>query len=387
MRGFLVGLIVAVSPALVVAQPTEPEPAPADPCDGGEVADEIAPPPPAPGAPPAPAPEPAAEPPASTPPPVSDSARFPALKSLNPSDRPPPAGWRFMLSDLTIFRWNPIGLETRARIGLQKRLYASEKAITRNNFGFVGAFPKLNPASAQFALGAELQPASILNIRAFGEVQQFFGTFGFLQSFGSANANYSDDLLKNLRDDPTRGPQSKRLLHASIQPLLQLKVGPVAVRSLFQLDYWSFDLRPGEDVVYEPTYDTLLPKNGWTLAVDTDVLYVGKPGLAVGVRHTVVRPFYSSTHFTDAADEAAYDGENGHQRVGLFAAYTFRDTGPSRYNKPTVLMIVSWYLSHRWRTGEPEMMAVGTSSADYTSRAVPYFILGYAFESDFLPVK
>lgn len=387
MRGFLVGLIVVVSPALALAQGAEPEPAPeapmpADPCDGGEVAptDGVAP-----GAG-APAPlEPAPEPEPAPAPPVSDSARFPALQ--NPADRPPPAGWRLMLSDLTIFRWNPIGLETRARIGLQKRLYASQKAITRNNFAFVGAFPKLNPASAQLSLGGELQPASILNIRAFGEVQQFFGTFGFLQSFSSANANYSDQTLKDLRDDPVREPQAKRLLHASVQPLLQLKVGPVAIRGLFQFDYWKYDLRAGEGLVYEPTYDTLLPKNGWTFAIDTDVLYVGKPGLAIGVRHTIVKPFYGSEHFTDATDEAAYDGANGHQRIGLFAAYTFKDHGPSRYNKPTVLLIASWYLSHRWRTGEPGTLPAMTRGDDFTSRAVPYFLIGYAFESDFLAVN
>src|SRR5687767_11154244 len=37
-------------------------------------------------------------------------------------DAPPPAAARLVLSDLTVFRLNPLGLETRARIGVQKRL-------------------------------------------------------------------------------------------------------------------------------------------------------------------------------------------------------------------------------------------------------------------------
>jgi len=303
-----------------------------------------------------------------------------------PREPPLPAGWRLMLSDLSIFRMNPLGLETRARLGLQKQLYASDHPVTRTNFGFVGVFPKLNPASAQLGIGGELQPASILNVRAFYELQQYFGTFGFLQSFSSANATYSDHALDALRDDPQRPPQAALIRHASLQPLLQLKVGPIAMRGLFQLDYWDFDVRAGETLVYEPTFDTLLPRKGWTLAVDSDLLYVGHPGLAIGLRHSLVRPFYTAEHFTDAADQAAYGGENTHHRLGLFAAYTLRDRGPSRFNKPTIVLIVSWYLQHRWRTGAPTMPPA-TTPEDHTSRAVPYVVVGFAFESDLLAVE
>jgi hypothetical protein len=52
-----------------------------------------------------------------------------------------------MVSDLSLFRLNPIGLETRARIGMQKRLYPSVKPISQNNFMFAGAYTRLNPAT------------------------------------------------------------------------------------------------------------------------------------------------------------------------------------------------------------------------------------------------
>ena len=383
MRGVLIGLMVAVLPFTATAQPA-PEPSPPDP---GE--DMLSEPAPTPTPTPTPTPDPPPAPTA-TPTPRVD---FPGRSAgLTRSDAPP-GSWRLMLSDLTVFRLNPLGLETRARLGMQKRLYASEKAITRTNFMFLGAYPKLNPASAQLGIGGELQPASIFNIRAFAEVQQFFGTFGFLQSFTTPTANYSDHTLKDLRDDPVRAPQSTRMFHASIQPMLQLKVGPVAVRSLLLLDYWDFKVRDGDTTAYEPTVDTLLPDKGWTLSTDTDVLYTGRPGLAIGVRHSYVRPFYKQRHFASATDDnqaafAAYDGDNSHHRAGLFAAYTFRDDGPSRFNKPTVLLIMSWYLTHRYRTGEPgSPLPMDGRPDDYTSRAFPYLILGFAFESDFLPVR
>lgn len=319
-------------------------------------------------------------------PPVAPEPPHAAESEVAPADRPPPEGLRLMLSDLTVLRLNPLGLETRARFGVQKRLYASEKAITRNNFAFGGLYPKLNPASAQLGVGGEIQPASIFNLRAFVEVQKYFGTFGLLQSFQTANANYSDQTIKDLRDSDITPPQTATVYHASIQPLLQLKVGPIAVRGLFQFDYWSFKVRPGDNVAYEPTFDTVLPNNGWTLSIDADVLYTGRKNTAIGLRYSYVRPFYNSDHFASEAELEDYDGENAHDRLGLFAAYTLADEGPSTFNKPTVILIASWYLNHRWRTGEPGSLPSGTRADDYTTRAFPYLILGFAFESDLLAV-
>ncbi len=346
------------------------------------------------------------EPPAADPPPspVADpGGGMPALSPVSPvtpeppriaepavapADRPPPEGVRLMLSDLTVFRVNPLGLETRARFGVQKRLYASEKAITRNNFAFGGLYPKLNPASAHLGLGGEIQPASIFNLRAFAEVQKYFGTFGMLQSFPTANANYSDQRLKNLRDSDITPPQTATVFHASIQPLLQLKLGPIAVRGLFQFDYWDFKVRPGDTVAYEATFDTLLPDQGWTLSIDADVLYTGRKNTAIGLRYSHVQPFYNSDHLTASETELeSYDGANMHDRLGLFAAYTLADAGPSTFNKPTVILIASWYLNHRWRTGEPRSLPSDTQADDYTTRAFPYLLVGFAFESDLLAVN
>lgn len=370
----VLGLVLL--PLTASAQPVEPPAEPlAEPVSDAPPADEPAP------ADPVPRPMPVEDP---APEPYGLPVGIP-VQRFDP-DAPPPAGWRLMFSDLTIFRLNPLGLETRGRLGLQKRLYYSEKAITKTNFAFAGLYPKLNPASAQLGIGGELQPASIFNLRALAEVQQFFGTFGYLQSFTSADVNYSDHTMKGLRDDALRPPQSVAMLHLSVQPMLQLKLGPVAVRALFLLDYWNFDGRDGDVTAYEPTFDTLLPDRGWTFSTDTDVLYTGRRGLAIGLRHSSVTPLYREEHFATAAAHDAYDGGNAHQRLGLFAAYTFRDRGPSRFNKPTLILIASWYLSHRYRLGEPDSIPVDHTADDYVSRAFPYLVVGFAFESDLIRV-
>jgi hypothetical protein len=298
---------------------------------------------------------------------------------------PPPAADRLMFSDLTVFRLNPLGLETRARFGIQKRLYYSEKAITTNNFRFFGVYPKLNPVSGHLALGGEIQPASIFNLKAFVEVQKYFGSLGYLQSFRTPTANFSDERLKDLRGSE----QTSTIYHAGLAPLLQLKVGPVAVRSLWQFDYWRLNIRDNDTVAYEATFDTLLPDNGWTVSADNDVLFVGRPGLAIGLRHTWVKPIYGSEHFVDKNDKAIYDDDNSHHRIGLLVAYTLRDTPQTAFNKPTILLIASWYLTHRWRTGKPDIdepdISGDTNSNDFRSRAFPYLLLGFAFESDIYP--
>src|SRR5687768_8925736 len=112
---------------------------------------------------------------------------------------PPPKEDRLVFSDLTVFRLNPLGLETRARFGVQKRLYYSEKAITQNNFRFFGVYPKLNPVSGHLAIGGEIQPASVFNLKAAVEIQRYFGVLGYLQSFRTPSANFSDNRLNDLR--------------------------------------------------------------------------------------------------------------------------------------------------------------------------------------------
>lgn len=354
-------------------------------------------------------PDPAAEP---TPPP--DAATLPALPAGTGSSEAaatitapavtgryagttmaPPGGWRLMASDLSILRLNPIGLESRGRFGMQKRLYPSEKPISQNNFMFLGAYPKLNPASAHLAIGGEIQPVSIFNLRATVEVQKYFGTFGFLQSFTSPDLKYSDQALEDLETVPGRDPQAATVFHAALAPLVQMKVGPIAIRSLLQLDYWDFKLRGGDTVAYEATLDTLLPDKGISLSTDTDILYTGRPGLAVGLRHSWVHPIYKQRHFADpnlsAAENEqerdAFGSRNAHQRLGLFAAYTMRDRGPSRFNKPTIILIASWYLDHRYRTGTPDAMRPDETPDDFTSRAFPYLLVGFAFESDLFAVR
>jgi hypothetical protein len=274
---------------------------------------------------------------------------------------------RLVINSLFVTRLNPLGLELQTRGGYQARLYRDERPMFRDNFLFVGTYPKISPAGIKVGPIVELQPLSIFNLRLTAEYVGFFSTSGFLQSFPSANADGSDT-ARTAGNDAGQNYAASGARFA-VEPFVQMRLGPIVVRNRFALEYWSMGLREGDRVWYDATLDTLVPGKGLTYADDLDVLFMGLPPLVVGARYSWVKPRYSSRQL--AADEPlAVD--NSHHRVGLLAAYVFYDEGFTAFNKPAVILNAAWYLQHRFRTG-----------AD-VSRAMPYLLLGFAFQSDLL---
>lgn len=283
---------------------------------------------------------------------------------------------RIVLNDLSIFRYNPLGLESQIRFGWQHKLYEAEDSpARRDNFVFAGTYTRINPASLRVAGMVEFQPLSLLNLRFTAEYIHYYGNFSFMQSRPSAYDSWSDADMKANKTGPL-GNYAASGFHASFEPLLQVKVGPIAVRSRAFLGWFDMNLERGDRVWYESTLDTAIPARGFVFANDLDVLYgmdVGKARLNVGARYTVVAPLYTGEQVLPTQTVDGVD--NSQQRLGVLAAYTLYDEGYTSFNKPTVLLISSWYLTHRFRAGQE------------VSRAVPYVVLGFAFQSDFLDVK
>ena len=194
-----------------------------------------------------------------------------------------------------------------------------------------------------------------------------------MQSRQSATDELSDSAMKANKTGPL-GNYAAGGFHASFEPLVQFKLGPVGVRSRAFFGYFDMDLQRGDRVWYEATLDTAVPGKGFIFANDLDVLYgidLGRMRLNIGPRYTVVAPLYTADQVL-ASQAVADAGNNGHQRLGLLAALTLYDDGYTSFNKPTLLLISSWYLDHRYRMGED------------VSKAMPYVVLGFAFQSDLL---
>jgi hypothetical protein len=288
-------------------------------------------------------------------------------------DGPPPQH-RLVYRNLMVARLNPLGLLDEARLTYRYRLYRSESPTLRDNFVSVGLAPGISPAFGRLGVVVELQPLSMLQLWGMYEFVGNFGTFRQFQSFPSPRSNFSDTEL-NVRDElpagDARRPYANSGTQLTLGATLQLKLGPVVARSLFRLVRPDMSLREGDRVFYDIYYDVLAPNRGWYFVNDADVLYQTGRGLTVGLRWASSHPFYAPSHFPSGESQ---ENLNTTHRLGPVVAYTFAERDGARFNSPTVLLIVNWWLAHRYRTG-----------AD-SSALFPYLALGFSFSGDLLPV-
>ncbi len=291
-------------------------------------------------------------------------------------DGPPPQH-RIVYNDLTLFRWNPIGLITDARIVYRYRLYESQSLALRDNFIGIGVAPSLSGAFARGGPTIQFQPASFLQLWALYEGIGYFGGFNFLQSYGTADASkidYSDTELAR-RGDLAKGAPEKNYSTTGTQFIgganLQLKVGPVAARNLVRFGRPDMKLRQGDRVFYDIFYDLLVGDGGWWYSNDTDLLYQGLDNrLTVGLRWTTGRAFYNDEHFAPGDDKTRAPGAI--HRIGPIAAWTFKKPDGAAL-EPTLLLVLNWWLKSPYRTGQD------------VSQAVPYVIVALNITGDLLP--
>lgn len=290
---------------------------------------------------------------------AADAPEAPQPPEVTPASEPaPPAlpvppDLRLYFSTLELLRYNPLGLESQNRLVLQKRIFDSESMLLRDTFVSAAASLKLNPAYLKVGPLFEIQPVGMFHLRAGYEYLQYFGTFGFLQSYPQAGLDFSDD-ARDLTEDQAYSTTGHHFL---VEPTLQARVKSVVVRTKFAFEYWNVSLRDGGTTFYDATLDTLVPGKGWIFTNDTDLLWMSGQWV-LGARFTGVFPRY----------EGEAEGmDNSHMRVGPMAAYSFHTREGTKFNKPTVFTTVAWYLKHPNREG-----------------AAPYVLAGFSFTSDFM---
>lgn len=301
-------------------------------------------------------------------------AQSSASESAKPAraDLPVRPAQRFDATQGVIGRLNPLGLVYLGKFSYQFRLYESDSPLTANNYIGVGVTPAVSPAFVRGGLVLEIQPLSILRLWASYEGVGYFGSFRVFQSFPGVTSDHSDTTLLNLDDVEATSAYSTGGTILTVGGLLQAKVGPVAARNMTRLMRPDFDLREGDRTYYDILFDVLAPDEGWFLSNDFDLLWVTDLGLTVGGRYTLTQSFYEDRHY--APGETL--GENPNtptQRIGPLIAYTFWDEkGQSAFDRPTVVLIVNWWLQHRFRTG-----------AD-VDNAIPYVALAFTVTGDLL---
>ncbi len=296
---------------------------------------------------------------------------------------------RIAYSNLIAPRLNPLGLEDRFFLGYEYRLYNTRGKLKDGSHIGLAFSPFASPAMTRLGGTLTIMPLAILRLQASAGWLQHFGTLQFLQSYDSPGADFSTSSLRaNEKDRYAAGG-----VQAQLSALLQLKAGPIAIRSDTSFYYTNFfNLTKGDDVWYDIRLDLLSANKGWTAVNDSDILYLSKFGLTAGVRATASRAFYPDFVYdtTDVDDQASpryplatevERGEDPNQhtfRVGPMLAYTFFDRPERSFNKPSIILITQWWVKHRFRTGED---TVGGSVGD-SKKGMPLIVLGFAFQGE-----
>ncbi|MCC6625729.1 MAG: hypothetical protein IT385_31125 [Deltaproteobacteria bacterium] len=301
-------------------------------------------------------------------------AALPALVALVSAPRasaqtpPPPTPEQALVyQNLTVVRLNPLGLQNQFDLDFRQRLYdPGDSLIMSGNYVGLSLAPILTPGLVRLGVAAKVQPLAIFKLELKWEYINFFGNFDLLQSWDDPDQDFSDTAIADRGEEglnyATDGWQ------ATIDVELRARVGALIVRSRAKLGYVEMALRGADTVFYDQYFDLLLPGSGWFLTNDADLLVQVNEHLILGVRHSFADVFYGASDFAPDGERDT-DSAPTH-RIGPLAAWTFFDEPGATFNRPTIILILNWYLQHRFRTGED------------VSQAFPYIVLGFAFGGD-----
>jgi hypothetical protein len=275
---------------------------------------------------------------------------------------------RLVYTNIVAARYNPLGLENRLWIGWQHRLTDKTDPLWNQANFAIFLNPIVAPALARVGATVQLQPLSILRLRATYGWFPWFGNFQYMASFDSPHDDHGPTDLNEGRDaDQNYSTQGHQV---ELDALFQIKVKKFALRNDTQAFWNKMRLKGNDDVFYDIRIDALVPNGGWSLVNDTDALFVTDIGLAVGVRGTATKAFFPDRVYEEGDDRK--DPNGAMYRVGPMIAYTFFDRPGSKFNKPTVVAIPQWNVLHRYRTGQD------------THAAIPTLILAFGFGGELM---
>ena len=268
-----------------------------------------------------------------------------------------PPQHRLLYRNLTVGRINPLGFQDGLELTYRYRLMDSDSILFRDSFVGLGATAMLTPAFTRLGLVAQAQPLAILYLEAKWQFAGWYGNFDNLQTYDDPTDDFSDAARGASEGGATIGWE------LDLTAELRLKVGPLVVRSRLTFIHTEMTppQRPGDTHYYDPLYDLLMPTSGWALTNDADaLLFLLDERLIVGVR-------YSLGHVFDGASSRVPT-----HRVGPLVAYRFFQRPGAVFDSPTALLLVQWYARHPYRAGQE------------SHQAIPYLVLGFAFQGDLL---
>jgi hypothetical protein len=284
-------------------------------------------------------------------------------------DGPPPRD-RLIYANATLLS-TPALLLTDLRLDYRRRLYRTENLALADNFIGGGISALLTPVGFIEGAHVDFSPTTFFRLSGSVDFYQLLGNLNLMQSFARAEDNWGPKELGRLgklpAGDPGRNYATSGFSFTGAA-LLQLKFGPVALRSSNRLRWATFKLREGDRVFYDPILDLAVPNGGWAIASSNQVAYsIGR--LLVGLEMFVAQGLYRADDFAPGAQNPNVLAV----RLGPIALWRFFE-GTRQHFNPALVASVSWFLSHRFRTGVD------------VSRAIPFAAISFVFWGDVLEV-
>lgn len=292
---------------------------------------------------------------------------------------------RFVYTNLTAVRYNPLGLLNELTIGYRLQLIDKNTTLFKESFLKLNFHGYVTPAFGRVGPSIQFQPLAILNLTATYDGIGYFGSFDLAQGFPSPRSDYSDTAIEQRGQDGLNTATRGRLV--TLSALLQAKVGRVAVRDNAKGYYLDLDLRTDpttgrqDTVSYSQTLDILMPNAGWAMTNDADLLYLFDWGLTLGARYTLTKAFFRDSDFLPG--ESTDDPIGLTHRVGPAVLYTPKkwaakaaerhNHSRKRWRKPTAILLLQWWAKNPNRSGSD------------VSAGVPYLVLGFRFQGDLTP--
>ena len=274
-----------------------------------------------------------------------------------------PPQHRLLYRNRLISRTNPSGLQNGFELAYHYRLFDSDSVLFRDSYLGVAFKPMITPAFTRIGISAQAQPLAVLYLEASWNWMSWYGVLGHPRTYPGTDGDFSDTAISEAAESQGE-PGATGGWELDLIAEVRAKVGPVVVRN--KLTMMRSELSSAEPVTdnlfYDPLYDLLRPRSGWSLMNDADVLvYLLDEHLIVGARYSLNMAFWP--------------GDLGHQmtqRLGPLIAYRFFMEPGAAFDAPTAIALVQWHLDHPYRTGED------------VSQAIPYMVFGFAFQGDLL---
>lgn len=264
---------------------------------------------------------------------------------------------------------NSRSLADDLRLRYRHALYRSSNPLLANNFVGLVAGAAVAPGLVRPTVGVEVQPLSVLSLSASFEPAYYFDVLGLAQSYPSQTSDYRSGPFKAPKDGPG-GSYSLFAPQLTLSATVQAAVDHLVFRNTFRATkLLGVDLHQGDRVLYDPSYDTVVYRNGWAAQNDTDV-GVKYGDLVAGLRNTVVLAWYPSGAREPGG--TADDPNTPAIRLGPIAQYTLFSGGKGIVDTASIVTVVQWHLQNRYRTGTE------------VSAALPLLGIGFTIAGDLL---